>query len=66
MLEKREHRSFIKEAIEEQVQKEERRILEKAQKRIAQVHAKKATEATRAAEAIEKIREQTRIRLEKA
>ena len=53
-MEKLESQAVINEAINENVKKEEQKVIEAANKRIAEIHARKATEATKALRAIEK------------
>ena len=58
-MEKLESQSQINEAINENVKKEEQKVIEAANKRIAEIHARKATEATKAVKAIEKAQEKS-------
>ena len=53
-MEKLESQSVINEEINENVKKEEQKVIEAANKRIAEIHARKATEANKAVKAIEK------------
>jgi len=52
-LEKLEKQASINDAINESVKKEEQRVIEAANKRMAEVHAKKATMANEASAAID-------------
>ena len=52
-MEKLEHQAAINESINESVKKEEQRVIEAANRRMAEVHAKKAEEANQAFQAIE-------------
>ena len=52
-MEKLESQGQINEAINENVKKEEQKVIEAANKRIAEIHSRKATEATKALKAIE-------------
>ena len=53
-MEKLESQSKINDAINQSVKEEEQRVIEAANRRMAEVHAKKAQEADAAAKAIEK------------
>jgi len=52
-MEKLEHQAAINDSINESVKKEEQRVIEAANRRMAEVHAKKAEEANQAFQAIE-------------
>lgn len=52
-MEKLEHQSAINDSINESVKREEQRVIEAANRRMAEVHAKKAEEANQAFQAIE-------------
>lgn len=52
-MEKIEHQARINESINESVKREEQRVIEAANRRMAEVHAKKAEEANRASKEIE-------------
>ena len=65
-MEKLESQSQINEAINENVKKEEQKVIEAANKRIAEIHAKKATEANKAVKAIEKAQQRAEEQKEAA
>ena len=52
-MEKLEHQAAINDSINESVKKEEQRVIEAANRRMAEVHAKKSEEANQAFQAIE-------------
>lgn len=52
-MEKLENQAAVNESINESVKKEEQRVIEAANRRMAEVHAKKAEEANQAFQAIE-------------
>jgi hypothetical protein len=52
-MERLEKQARINEAINESVKQEEQRVIEAANKRMAEVHARKNTEANKAAKAID-------------
>ena len=65
-MEKLESQGQINEAINENVKKEEQKVVEAANKRIAEIHSRKASEATKAVKAIEKAQEKSEKKKEAA
>jgi len=59
-LEQIEAQARINEAINNSVKKEEQKVIDDANKRMAEVHAKKAKEAAAAAQAIEDARKESK------
>ena len=65
-LEAIEAKTKINEAINKSVREEEQKVIDAANKRMAEVHAKKAQEAAKAAKAIDDARAATSKKVEKA
>ena len=52
-MERLEHQAIINDSINDSVKKEEQRVIEAANRRMAEVHARKAEEANSASQAID-------------
>ena len=65
-MEKIEKQAQINESINESVKREEQAVIEAANKRMAEVHAKKAEEANKASQAIEKAQATSKAAVEAA
>ena len=65
-MEKLEHQAQINESINESVKAEEQKVIEAANKRMAEVHSRKAQEAKSAADAIEAAKADSKAKQESA